>query len=369
MIRVEVLRNLTRLCLAVVFTLTMLTSGALAPAQAQGGSFDVFVNSAISKGKPGLYFVDARTGLSTVVVTNGTRHTLLEKGVLFQENDTGLIKIAYPDGRIELHSAMQPTGANQTINWVASANHSRIAWSVSQRTGTSLLSDLFVAESSGGDKKLVLHTSSTRNVDTLPLAVTDDGATVFYSRQDNTQKLYQLFPLPGDVFSLDVQSGKTTELPAKSPCVCAVGFSPDGRRFGRLEPSTDPKGFGVRLWDLSIQADTPIKAPGIAHTQAGYLSIARDGSLAIYTSARGLPPARGVPPERYALILVDVARHEQRLMTDPLVSNLRPVAFEPDNSAVLVVGVDKDGTYKLSVKDGTLLQVSAYTFLGTISGA
>jgi hypothetical protein len=55
-------------------------------------------------------------------------------------------------------------------------------------------------------------------------------------------------------------------------------------------------------------------------------------------------------------------------MTEALPNNLRAVEFEPDNSAVLVVGVDKDGTYKLSLKDKTLLAVSAYTYLGTITG-
>ena len=94
-----------------------------------------------------------------------------------------------------------------------------------------------------------------------------------------------------------------------------------------------------------------------------------DGSLAIYTSARGVRPVRGGAPERYALVLADLTRHEQRLMTDALPDNLRAVAFERDNSAVLVVGVDKDGTYKLSLKDGTLVPVSAYTYLGTISGS
>ncbi len=350
-----------------LLSLVILTLVLVAPVRAQfANSFDVFLNSSLSKGQPGLYFVDARTGLSTVVVTNGTRHTLIEDGVLFQENDTHAIKVAYPDGRIALHTAMQPPSPDAALNWVTSADHRRIAWSVSQRTSTSLLSDLYVAMSDGSDKKLALHTSSTKNVDTIPLAITDDGATVFYSRQVSEQKNYQLFPVAGDVFKLDVASGQAAQLPAG--CACAVGFSPDGRRFARLEPSADQKGFGVRIWDLSIKGDIQIQPSGIAHTQAGYLILSRDGSVAMYTSARGIAPAKGVPPERYALMLVDLARRDQRLLTDPLVSSLRAVSFDPDNTAALVVGVDKDGTYKLSLKDGTLLQVSAYTFLGTITG-
>ena len=342
---------------------------AINPANAQdgSGSFDVFLNSTMNKGQPGLFFVDAHTGLSNIAVTNGTRHTLLETGVLFQENETGAIKVAYPDGRVALHPAIQPPDPKAAVNWIVSADRKRIAWSMSQISGTSLLSDLYIALSDGSDKKLVLHTSSTKNLIVFPLLITNDGATVFYSRQAGTPGNYQLFPVAGDVFQLDVASGRATQLPDEARCSCAVALSPDGRLFARLE-TTAGKGFGLRVWDLSIKVNTPIQPSQLPHTQAGYLILSRDGSLAMYTSARGVPPAKGVPPERYALVLVDVAQHEQRLMTEALPNNLRAVEFEPDNSAVLVVGVDKDGTYKLSLKDRTLLAVSAYTYLGTITG-
>ncbi len=357
--------RLTLCLVAIAFT-----CGTVVPVvRAQAGNlFDVFLNSNMSKGKAGLYFVDARTGLSTIVTTNGVRHTLLEKSVLFQENGTGVIKVAYPDGRIELHTAMQPTSADATLNWITSADHVRLAWSVSRTVGTSLLSDLYIARSDGGEKTLVLHTSSTRNITTIPLALTNDGTALFYSRQSNAPGTYQLFPVAGDVFRLDVSTGQSTTLSAESPCACAVGISPDGRRLARLQPGGGQNGFDLRLSDLSIKSDLTIKAPPLAHTQAGYLLISHDGSLVIYTSARGVPPAKGVPPERYALVLTDVARQEQRVLLDQLISSLRAIAFEQDNSAVLLVGADKDGTYKVSLKDENLIQVSAYTYLGAISG-
>jgi hypothetical protein len=342
---------------------------AISPSHAQGGngSFDVFLNSTMSSGSAGLYFVDARTGLSNIAVTNGTHHTLLETGVLFQENETGAIKIAYPDGRIELYPAIQPPDPKAAVNWIVSTDRKRIAWSVSKMSGTSTLSDLYTALSDGSDKKLVLHTSSTKNLIVVPLLITNDGTSVFYSRQIGTPGIYQLFPVAGDAFQLDVASGRATQLPDQARCACAVAFSPDGRLFARLE-TTAGNGFGLRVWDLSIKVSTPIQPSQLPHTQAGYLILSHDGALAMYTSARGVPPAKGVPPERYALVLVDVVQREQRLMTEALPNNLRAVEFESDNSAVLVVGVDKDGTYKLSLKDKTLLAVSAYTYLGTITG-
>jgi hypothetical protein len=351
-------------CLALGLLALLLTL-TVRPSHAATSSYDVFVNSTLNKDGAGLYFVDARTGLSTVVSTGGSRHTLLDSGVLYQEDDSGTIMVAYPDGRKAAYPAIQPPDPKATVNWVISPDRKRIAWAVSQLSETTLLSDLFVADIDGGGKKLALHTSSTKNIDTIPLALTNDGGTVFYSRQSSVPRNYQLFPVAGDVFRLDVASGQATQLPDNAKCACAVGFTADGARFERLEATA--QGFAARLWDLAAKIDTPIGAPGISHTQAGYLVLSRDGNMAMYTSARGVPPAKGVPPERYALILIDVARREQRLMTPALVNKLRAVTFAPDNSAVLVVGADKDGTFKLSLQDGTLLQVSPYTFLGTIT--
>src|ERR1041385_3528990 len=79
-------------------------------------SYEVFVNSSISKGKSGLFFVDARTGIGNAVVTNGSHHTILGNGILFQENGTNAIKVAYPDGRIEPYSATQAIDPKATVN-------------------------------------------------------------------------------------------------------------------------------------------------------------------------------------------------------------------------------------------------------------
>jgi hypothetical protein len=340
-------------------------AGTALPVRAQQSVFDVFVNSNISKGKAGLFFVDARTGLSRVVVTDGTRHTLLESGVLFQENTSGAIKVAYPSGQIEPFDALQPSKPDSTVRWVVSANRKHIVWTITQMTNNTLLNDLYTANSDGSEKKPVLHTSSTRNIDTVPLSITNDGLIVFYSRQPKTPGDYRLFPVAGDIFLVDVITGQTGPLPDEAKCACAVTFSADGHLFARLE-TNGGNGFGLRLWDLSINLSTAVAAPALSHTQAGYPLLSREGGLVIYTSARGVSPARGVPPERFVLVLADISKREQKVLTAPLVNNLRAVAFEPDNSAVLLVGVDKDGTYKLSLKDGTLLQVSAYTFLGTL---
>jgi len=350
----------TALCLI----LTLPVSAQQAP---EPVSYEVFVNSTISKGKSGLFFVDDRTGLGNVVVTNGSHHTILGSGVLFQENGTNAIKVAYADGRIVLYPAIQPADPKAAVNWVASADGGRIAWTVSQTQDQSILSDLYTAGPDGSDKKLLLHTSSTKGIDTIPLAISDDGSTVFYARQAQPGNAYQLFPTAADVFSLDIASGTPTQLPGKTDCTCAVGFAANGKLFARLEASTSG-GFGVHLWNFAVNVDIPVRASGLADKQAGWILLSRDGNLLIYVSARGVPPAKGVPPERYAIVLVDMAQRTQRVLIDGLKVNLRPVAFEPGNGVIVLTSTDFNGTYKLALKDGTLLQVSAYTFLGTVSG-
>ena len=126
-----------------------------------------------------------------------------------------------------------------------------------------------------------------------------------------------------------------------------MGFTADGLRFERLEPS--PQGFAARLWDLSAKIDTPVTPPGISHTQAGYLLLSRDGNLAVYTSARGVPPAKGVPPERYALVLIDLSLaglsgaqlSKMMLSADPAVRLILMSGYPFDTTELSAAGPDR----------------------------
>jgi hypothetical protein len=66
-------------------------------------------------------------------------------------------------------------------------------------------------------------------------------------------------------------------------------------------------------------------------------------------------------------VLVDANQQSQRILVNSLKVNLRAVAFESGSQIAILDLVDADGTYKLNLKDGTLLQVSAYSWLGTLS--
>ncbi len=344
-------------------------------APSANGPYDVFVNSSISKGKPGLFFVDARTGLSNIVVTNGQHHTLLHNGVLFQEIGTNLMKVAFPDGRIEPFAAIQLPDPKANLAWIASGDGNRVVWVISesisqtqsQPNQQSVSSDMYLAGADGSNVKLILHSSSTKGIQTLPLAVTLDGTTVFYARVAPDKRPYGLFTVASDIFSLDVASGTITELPGKTACECAVGVSANGTILARLE-SAGTQDFGLHVWNLALKTDTLIAPPGLPNLQAGNVVFSSDNRLVAYTSARGVPPAKGVPPEHYAIVIADLGQRAQRVVIDNLRGNLQPIAFEHDNDMLILVGADSDGTYKLDLSGSgnSLLQVSAYTLLGTI---
>jgi hypothetical protein len=323
--------------------------------------YDVFVGRESDAVR--VYFVDARTGLSTVVPADGSRHTLLAEGVIFQEAATGIVRIATPDGRAAIFAAIQPVLPGVSVEWAVSPHRTRIAWTVTVGGAGAMVSDLYIAQASGEDTRLALHTTSTQGLGVLPLMVADDGAHVFYTRRTD---LLEARPVPltvEDVFRLDVATGLSDLLPEAEGCPCPVAFSADGIQFARLEPLAQ-SGFVLRMWDLPSGLETLIAPPrlgaGAAFDRGGATLILPDGRRALYTAARGTTQPRN------ALILAEAGRPEQRVITDRLPAFLRPVDYLPGSNAVLLIGSDGEGTYKVSLEDGAIVRVSAYTYLGQI---
>jgi hypothetical protein len=278
-----------------IICLVLLVASNSIHAQAPIGPFDVFLSRSADKAESNIIFLNIRTGLSNTIATNGTGYTLINNRVLYHDNAAKAAKVVYPDGRAEVFTTIEMPDPNSSVKWVISTNRQWIAWSVSVLRDQSLIADLFIAKVDGSNRKLVLHTSSTKGVDTVPLSIVDNGAMIFYSRQEQQPQPYQLFPVAADVFRLDIASGQSTELSGKTDCLCAIGFAPDGQIFTRLEAVGGNLSFNAHVWDMSINKDFVIAAPKLSHRQAGYILVSRNGNLIVYTSARGVPPAKGVP--------------------------------------------------------------------------
>jgi hypothetical protein len=329
--------------------LIALSIGASAPARAQStASYDVFSS------KSGLYFVDTLTGLSSVVAANGISYTLVGNGVIFLDRATGLVQIATPDGQVAPHPFL-PANAQ----WVVSADRNWIAWVVTRTENGSILADLYAARADGGNPQLALHTSSSKGLSLRPLAISNDGADIFYTRQSDDAKTPAPYPFAADIYRVMVAGGAITHLIGEPRCRCGATFSGDGHLFFRLESN-----LTAHFIDLSANLDVPLTPPSANYTAAGDPLLSDRGSVAVYSAVK--TAGTKYTPGQYALILADSSQKGQRILIDGNPNWLRPVLFE--QNVLILVGVDKDGTFKLSLTDGTLTQVSAYSYLGTLSG-
>ena len=343
-----------------LLVLVLLGIGMPTVSHAQQTGYDVFFDP---DGQT-LYFVDASTGLSSVSQAEGSQHTLLNTGVLYQEASTGFPRLVAPRSSTVL-TWMQPATDSISVQWIASPDGKRLVWTVVQSSGATMISDLHLAQVSGDDARVIKHIESADGSAAYPLLITNDGLTLFYTLQPPPSPItYLVFPVAADIHRLDLSSGEDERLPNEPNCACPAGFSADGQFYARLEPNTKGSGFAVRLWSLPNQSDSLIPViPNFLHTQAGDVLISKDGNQMVYASARGVSAGRS---ERYAVILVDRQRNTQTLLTDALTDGLRPLNFTPDGKSVILVGMAKGGTYKLNLTTQARLQVSAYNFLGQL---
>jgi dipeptidyl aminopeptidase/acylaminoacyl peptidase len=246
------------------------------------------------------------------------------------------------------------------------ANRDRIAWAEVQSDGTNVISLLYTATTAGADRNLALRFSSTRRLAALPVHLTADGRTLYYTRQPLPEPgAYALFDLAADLYALDVRTGESTHLPDEPLCECAVGFTADGRQYARVQPEDDGNGFLVRLRDQGVDRVTILNAvEDLLHTQAGYVTLSPDGGTVLYASARGTGSLRS---ERWTLTLADRNAGTQTLLTGALTDGIRPLAFAPDGKSVILIGITKAGTWKVTLADRQLQQISAYNYLGNLS--
>jgi hypothetical protein len=311
-----------------------------------------------------LTFVDGRTGLSATVDAPGFGHSIFAGGVLFQEAESGLARLAYADGRLENYPVVVAAEAGTAVDWVVSANERWLAWSVTARESDTarLATTIYVAAAGRGEVRQALRTASEQGLASLPVAISDDGATLFYTTRDD------LFDLPAgersraarvtlvSLWRLEVATGAIEELTLGGNCPCATAFSGDGSLYAQVETSAEGNTLVVR--DLGVGTTVRLSpARGAGGTAAGLL-ISADNALAAYTSTNR--------SGRVALVVADLRTGTQRAASAGLPEALRPLRFEAEGGVLWLGGVRSTATYKLNLSDGRLRQVAAYTWLGSL---
>lgn len=336
-----------------VITLLVLAGGGQAQAQ-QAVPVDVFVEQNPATGEANIYFVDALSGLSTVIkADNGEGFTLLGDYVIYRKPQSGAVMRANADGSLEPHPFIQRTEDTRSIHWVVSPDRQAVAWVQTSMAG---VSEVFLAWADGRDQRKLAIPPPAPPLNIEPLALSNGLAAFFYDAAHPPAAVAYDYYV--DLAQYRVAEGLFFSLPQEPNCPCGAAITPDGGILARLESPDGQGPFGLHIWDLAGGADILIPAAGLPYPIAGDLVLNGIGTFAAYSVSNGA---------QYGLVLVDVVIQQQVLVFDPGPTRYRPVAFIDDDSALLLTA--DDGTYKLDLVSGELRRVSTLIYLGTINAS
>lgn len=351
-------RRWAGLALLVLVTAVWGAAAPVAARQGPGGRVDVFVGEDAETGLTRLYFLDALSGLSTVVNVESGRHfALVGDYVIYEKARTGAIMRANAQGMLEPHPFIRRGVGIEQIRWAASPDGSAIAWVEVSADG---VSSLFVAQADGsGLRQLPISTPGAGKM-LLPLALSNGMTQLVYDAAHPLESPSgALFEVYEYLSVYRIEEERFVTLAGEPICPCAAAAAPDGRTVSRLEAAEGRGPFALRVWDVPTGAETLVPAPNLPYRLAGDLILNETGTLAAYSAATA-----GGPP--YALIVVDAVGRRQRLARSSETVRYRPLAFIDADSALLLTDALAGGTFKLDLTTGELIRVSDKRYLGAI---
>jgi hypothetical protein len=343
-------------------------SGRVYAQESPPGRIDVFVEQDPETGTATIYFLDALSGLSTVIsMPQARRFTLVGNYVLYEKPQNGAVMRANANGTLEPHPFIQHTPDTPATRWVTSPDRRAIAW---VQTGADGVSEAYVAWADGRDLRQLPIESPPAPLTLAPVALTNGMTTLFYdAAHPSDPPVGTPYAYYEHITEYNIVAEQFNELAQEPGCSCGAGFTPEGRTFARLEAPGGAGPFDLHIWDLSSNADILIAAPDLPYPFAGDLILNEAGTLAAYSVAAGVGAQADITAEQYALVLVDIVTQQQMLILDSGPIRYRPLAFIDRDGALLLTGVTDGATYKLGLTDGELLRVSDLVYLGTITSA
>lgn len=356
--------NLFKLLFSLLLLIVVVASPAGARAQS-AGQLDVFVESAPDSDTSRVYFLDALSGLSTVItVEGGHRFTLAGDYVLYEKLYTGAIMRANFDGTQEPHPFIRRTLDTQAIDWVVSPDRQTLAW---VQTSVAGVSEAFIARADGSDLRQLPISTPGAPLVLVPVTLTDNMAQFFYDAA-HTPMESAAYTVYEHMALYNVEQEQFYALPDEPNCPCGAAVSADGRIFARLEGTRGGNGpFALHLWDLPTGADTYVPAPDLPYRLAGDLVLNKNGTLAVYGVAAGVGSEENALPESYGLVLVNLFEQQQTLVLQSGPTRYWPLAFIDNSTALLLTSLDEGGTYKLDLESQDIRRVSDAVYLGTIT--
>ncbi len=342
------------------------------PADAQNGDsqlWQVFLQRDINDlGFDRLVFVDALTGDETPSEVFGERYTPVGEAIVFYDSAADRVMMASPDGRVREHPFIQPGGQTRRVDWVVSPDQSRIAWTLTNGESASALTTITtVANVDGTNAHQIFVDGPRERIRALPVAFSSDSTVLYMDFQPDGIGALTPFKQYAGLFQVDLRSGEQTYLPDEPGCFCGAAF--EAGLFLRLAVTQDLSGFDLEVNNLAGQVEQTIAALKLQnYTQAGDILIAPDGTKAVYALAQVRGFGSDNESVRTVFVLADLEAMTQTALTEPITTYVQPVAWTEDNSAIIFTSPERDGTWKVSLSDGTLVKIAEATYVGELVG-
>ena len=235
-------------------------------------------------GRDRLRFVDRRNGDELHVDLPGERYTPLLEQVLYFDLEERRVRLVNAAGEVSDHPFIQLPGATLRVDWLVSADASRIAWTFTEQGADGQLRSFTrVADIQGADVRDVLVDGPRPERHALPVAFSGDGATLFMDYRPLLQAGETQRAGFADLFALALDEGFTRPLPDEPGCLCGAAFG--AGQVIRLQLAADLDGYELVRRDLNGDLRGRIAAP----TLPGFT---RRGLTCCW---RPTAPARSIP--------------------------------------------------------------------------
>jgi hypothetical protein len=336
------------------------------PSSAQeSGAWEAYLERDIDAlGTDRLLFINVLTGELTSAQVNGENFTPINDYLLYFDTVNRAVMTVRPDGTVSPHPFII-LGDARRVDWVLSADRRLIAWTLTYGEPNSLSTVTSVAAPNGTEQRLVL-TDGPRGdgARVFPVAFSlDNNSLILDSQPDSIGDLvpYRQYAALSRFSLVD---GSITAMQGEPSCFCAAAVR--AGQFLRLTLGAGRGGFDVQVYNNRNSEGRTIESLGLSdYTQGGEILIAPDGSLAVYVLSQ-VEFGVANPEVQSLLILVDLTNYSQRQLSEPISSYLKPFAWTDDDSAVLVSIPQRNGTWKISLDTGELVQVAEASYIGLL---
>ncbi len=350
--------------------ITLLLLGCLSLAQAQANPpaqhWDVFLlRDAQAADAPRLSFINLLSGEEIEVEAPGSQFSVTTSGVIYLDSEDSTVKLAQSDGTVRKHPFIGFAPGDHSIDWVVTADGARIAWTIAQQLPDgSLTSTTWLADSDGDKLRELLVDRPRAGIRLLPVAFRPQSEQLIMEVRAAEVVEAGPYLLRTGLFALDFATGevRSRQLPGEQNCYCAVGIGADVMlRLTR----TSAGGFAAEAFALeSGQAQMIAALPLADYAYAGNLLLSGDDSMAIYALSHVEDTAEPGAGYRTVLARLDLLAASQEIISRPLPTVVRPLAFSEGNSALLFTTVDAAGTWKLRLADQAISKVADGVYLG-----